>query len=57
MKVHSQTIKLLRIQSGKTQVQMAKFLGVTERTYQRYEADGAPVAVKIAMETKVRRVI
>ena len=35
----AQTLKEKRIHAGLTQVQVAKKAGITERCYQRYEAD------------------
>ena len=39
----AERLKLLRKNKKMTQVQMAKFLGITERHYRLYEADGVDV--------------
>ena len=42
MATFSARVKELRIAKGLTQRQMAEALGITERSYQRYEADNTP---------------
>lgn len=38
--IFNERLKQLRMQKQVTQKQMAEILGLTERNYQRYEADG-----------------